>query len=93
MRFRPNLVATAAPGFAKREADLSGSELRIGSVALTVVQPIIRCVTPSYDLVTSERDQGLARALAVDLGNVMGVLHCTVVQPGRLATGDAIELG
>jgi uncharacterized protein YcbX len=92
LRFRPNLVATAAPGFAKREPDLSGSELRIGSVVLTVVQPIIRCVTPSYDLVTGERDKTLARALAVDLGNVMGV-YCTVAQPGRLAAGDGIELG
>lgn len=89
LRFRPNLVATAAAGFAQTEADLVGSTLRIGSVALTVVKPIVRCVTPSYDLETGERDRTLARALAVDLGNVMGV-YCTVAQPGRLATGDAI---
>jgi uncharacterized protein len=89
LRFRPNLVATGAPGFAQSAADLIGSTLRIGGAVLTVVSAIVRCVTPSYDLVTGERDRDLARALAVDLGNVMGV-YCTVTQPGRVATGDAI---
>jgi len=91
VRFRPNLFAAAAPGFAGREADLVGRRLRIGNVELTVVKPIERCVTPSYDLETGERDRTLARALAVDLGNVMGI-YCTVVQPGTLAAGDGIEL-
>lgn len=91
LRFRPNLVATAAPGFAKREADLVGARLRVGDVELTVAKPIIRCVTPSYDLQTGEADRTLAKALAVDLGNTMGI-YCTVVQPGRIATSDAIAL-
>lgn len=91
LRFRPNLVASAAPGFARRETDMVGCRLRIGNVEFAVLQPIQRCVTPSYDLTTGERDRVLARALAVDLGNVMGV-YCTVAQPGTLATGDTIEL-
>jgi uncharacterized protein YcbX len=90
LRFRPNLVAAAVPGFGLRERDLVGARLRIGSVELEVVEPIQRCITPSYDLTTGERDRTLARALAVDLENVMGV-YCTVVQPGTLAAGDAIE--
>ena len=91
LRFRPNLVAAAAPGFAKREADLVGLRLRVGAVELTVLKPIIRCVTPSYDLQTGESDRTLAKALAVDLGNTMGI-YCAVVEPGRIATGDRIEL-
>ena len=90
LRFRPNLVATAAPGFDSRERELVGARLQVGSVELEVVEPIQRCITPSYDLTTGERDRTLARALAVDLENVMGV-YCTVVRPGTLATGDAIE--
>jgi uncharacterized protein YcbX len=65
--------------------------LRVGGVELAVVKPIERCVTPSYDLETGERDRALAKALAVDLGNTMGI-YCTVAQPGRIATGDRIEL-
>lgn len=91
LRFRPNLVATAAPGFARREADLVGARLRVGGVELVVVKPIVRCVTPSYDLETGERDGALAKALAVDLGNTMGI-YCTVARPGGIATGDRIEL-
>jgi uncharacterized protein len=91
LRFRPNLVATAAPGFTRREAELVGTRLRIGGVELAVVKPIERCVTPSYDLETGERDRTLAKALAVDIGNIMGI-YCTVTQPGRIATGDRIEL-
>lgn len=90
LRFRPNLVAAAAPGFRAREPELVGKRLRIADVELTVIKPITRCVTPSYDLVSGERNPALARALAVDLGNLMGI-YCAVVHPGRIAIGDAIE--
>ena len=89
VRFRPNLVATAAPGFAQREAELVGTRLRVGGVALTVIKPITRCVTPSYDLSSGERDMHIARALAVDRANIMGI-YCQVATPGRIALGDAV---
>ena len=89
LRFRPNLVAAAAPGFAAREAALVGARLRIGGVELEVLEPIVRCVTPSYDVETGERDLAIARALAGERGNVMGV-YCAVREPGRTATGDVV---
>lgn len=90
LRFRPNIVAAAAPSFTAREAGAIGARWRLGSVELAVVEPIVRCVTPSFDLATGERDTALARAIAIDRGNIMGV-YCTVARPGSVACGDAIE--
>lgn len=90
LRFRPNLVAVATAGFRGTERDLAGRRLRVGSALLHVVAPIVRCVTPSYDLVTGAAGRELARALAGPRGNIMGV-YCTVVRPGPIASGDLIE--
>jgi uncharacterized protein YcbX len=92
LAFRPNIVATAAPGFDASENDLTGTRLAIGEVTLEVVAPITRCVTPSYDIATGDADRDLQRALVVERGNLMGV-YCRVVVPGTIASGAAIEMG
>jgi hypothetical protein len=89
LRWRPNLYVTAAPGFAKREADLVGTTLRAGEVELRVVATIKRCVTPTYDVHTGEPLSLLLEALATERANVMGV-YCEVVTPGDVALGDAL---
>lgn len=90
-RFRPNIVARSAPGFAFVEADLIGSTIHIGRVVLRVVDAIDRCVAISYDPVTGERDAGILRAVANDRKNIMGV-YAEVVQTGTIACGDALTL-
>ena len=90
LRFRPNIVIAAEPGYAGRESDLLAARLRIGTAEFDVNQPIERCVTPSYDLATGERDATLARAIAVDRRNDVGI-YCTVAVPGTIALGDAVE--
>ena len=90
LRFRPNVVAAADRDFAVREADLVGARLRLGTVELDVVEPIVRCVTPSYDVASGATDPEMHRFIAVDRGNIMGV-YCTVVRPGTLAVGAEIE--
>jgi hypothetical protein len=89
LRFRPNIVAAAAPAFAASEGDLVGARLTVGAVAFDVVAPITRCVTPSYDLATGEPDRDLQRALVAQRGNLLGV-YCRVVVPGAIRVGDAI---
>jgi uncharacterized protein len=89
-RFRPNLVALAQSGFEASEADLVGRALRIGTSTLQVVAPITRCVTPTYDLRTGERNDAIARALTSARANLMGV-YCLVTRPGTITTGDSIE--
>lgn len=90
LRFRPNVVATADGDFAAHEAELVGARLRLGAVELDVVEPIVRCVTPSYDVATGAADPQMHRFIAVDRGNIMGV-YCTVVRPGTLTVGAGIE--
>ena len=92
LRWRPNLYVTAAPGFAKREADLVGSSLRAGGAVLRVVAPIRRCVTPTYDVATGEPFSLVLEAVAAQRDNVVGV-YCDVEVPGEVALGDILRLG
>jgi len=84
-RWRPNLFLRAHVDVA--EAELAGTDVTLGSCVLRVLRPILRCVTPSYDLVTGESDPQIQRFVAQERANVMGV-YCEVVQPGSVRKGD-----
>lgn len=88
LRFRPNIVARAAPVFANTEHPLVNARLCPGGVMLDVVAPITRCVTTSYDVATGEPDPALQRTIVAQRGNIMGV-YCRVVEPGVIETGTA----
>jgi uncharacterized protein YcbX len=90
-RFRPNIVARSEPGYPFVEADLIGSTILIGCVALRVIAAIDRCVTIAYDLVTGEIDAAILRAISNDRKNVVGV-YAEVTQTGTVARGDALTL-
>jgi hypothetical protein len=90
LRFRPNIVAVAAPAFAESEQQLVGRRLRVGAVTFDVVSPITRCVTPSYDIATGEPDVALHRTIVAGRGNIMGI-YCRVIVPGTIVPGAAIE--
>jgi uncharacterized protein YcbX len=89
LRFRPNIVAAAAPAFASSEGDLVGTRIHVGAVVFDVVSRITRCVTPSYDITTGEPDPALQRTIVTQRENIMGV-YARVVVPGQLAPGDTI---
>lgn len=89
LRFRPNIVAAAAPSFAYAEHDLVGRHVRIGDVELDVVSTITRCVTPSYDVATGEADPALQRTIVTQRGNIFGV-YCRVAVPGTIVAGATI---
>jgi uncharacterized protein YcbX len=89
LRFRPNIVAQAAPAFAASERDLIGTRLHVGTVSFDVVSSITRCVTPSYDITTGEPDTALHRTIVAQRGNIMGI-YCRVVTPGEIAPGAEI---
>jgi uncharacterized protein YcbX len=90
LRFRPNLFARASGPVPEGPA-LVGALLRAGSVELRVVAPIVRCVTPSYDVASGKPNPELQRALVQHLDNQMGV-YCTVERAGSLAPGDVITM-
>ncbi|MGA2391804.1 MAG: MOSC domain-containing protein [Candidatus Lustribacter sp.] len=89
LRFRPNIVAASAPQFTLMEHALVGTRLHIGNVALDVVSPITRCVTPSYDVATGDPDPALQRTIVTQRGNIMGV-YCRVAIPGTIVPGTEI---
>ncbi len=91
LRWRPNLYVRAAPGFAKREADLVGATVRAGTVVLRVVDTDKRCVTTTYDIATGEALPLVLAAVATQRANVVGV-YCDVVEPGDVALGDTVLL-
>jgi uncharacterized protein YcbX len=89
LRFRPNILVRGNAEVPP-EAELVGLQLRIGSAILHVLEPIVRCVTPSYDLETGASSTELLRALVHVRGNLMGI-YCAVEQPGALALGDGVH--
>ncbi len=91
LRWRPNVLVTALPAYAGREADLVGCTLSAGGVVLRVEQPIHRCVTTTYDVATGEALPAVLREVALHRANVLGI-YCEVVAPGTLAVDDIVQL-
>ena len=90
-RFRPNLVVDGCEPFAED----SWRQIRIGSQELTLVKPCSRCVMPSIDQSTAERDPHILRALAA-FRRVEGVVYfgqnLLYSQHGELAVGASVEV-
>ncbi len=91
LRWRPNLYAKAAAGFAYREPDLMGAVLEIGGAVLRVSDTIGRCVTTTYDIATGEQDNDVLLYVAQKRDNVMGV-YCEVEEAGTVRPGDPLRL-
>jgi uncharacterized protein YcbX len=89
LRWRPNLYVTAAGPI--DHGELVGKHVSVGGALLSVVKPIGRCVTPSYDQESGESDRAVMRAVAQHRENYMGV-YCEVERGGNVRVGDALEL-
>jgi uncharacterized protein YcbX len=90
-RFRPNLViAGAAP-----HAEDDWRRLRIGSAEVELVKPCSRCVIPSIDQSTGERDSQINRVLAA-YRRREGVIYFgmnALAPPGaRFDVGEAVTV-
>lgn len=59
-RFRPNLVISGCEPFAED----GWQRIRIGDVELDIAKPCARCVVPSIDQATGEKDRDINRVLA-----------------------------
>ena len=98
-RFRPSLVidTPGVSGFA--ENGWAGRTLRLGEVELLVGDPTPRCVMTTVAQDGLPREPAVLQTIAEHnrVTNVLGTFAClgtyaTVTQPGRVSTGDEVEL-
>ena len=88
-RFRPNLLVEGATG--PVEQAWIGRRVRVGDVVLSVDEPCERCVITTIDPDTIAVDLSVLKRTNAELGGMMGV-YCSVIEPGSVAVGNAVEL-
>jgi uncharacterized protein len=88
-RLRPNIFVAGVEGLAER--GWPGRRLRIGRAIIQVAKLRGRCVMTTYDPDTQEQDLSVLNRIVRDFGGRMA-LDCSVVEPGRVALGDPVEL-
>jgi uncharacterized protein YcbX len=91
-RFRPNLLVdldATTQGFP--EFDWCGRELRIGNAIARVLSPVMRCRMTTHAQAELPRDPRIMRALVRETQMNLGV-GLTVIEPGTVRAGDALEL-
>lgn len=88
-RFRPNLVIAGVEGLAERQWE--GARLRINETVIGMDDLRARCIMTTYDPDTGEQDVNVLRRIQREFGGVLG-LNSYVINPGRVAVGDRVEL-
>jgi uncharacterized protein YcbX len=88
-RFRPNVLIAGADGL--DEVDWPGYGLRAGGVLIGIRNRRLRCVMTTFDPDTIEQDPDVLWRIVESFGGEVA-LDCWVVEGGRVAVGDAVEL-
>jgi hypothetical protein len=88
-RFRPNILVSGVPGDAERS--WPGKRLRIGKAIIGVASLRQRCVMTTYDPDTQVQDVSVLRRIVREAGGRLA-LDCRVLEPGRVAVGDSVEV-
>jgi uncharacterized protein YcbX len=89
-RFRANVWFSGAAAWA--ETEWVGKQLQLGGASLRVIQPIPRCPATEVNPETGERDANPVRELRNLYGHVNLGIYAEVVEGGRFAVGDALEV-
>jgi uncharacterized protein YcbX len=90
LRFRANIYLAGVPPWA--EFDWVGRELALGGTRLRVLSRIPRCPATQVNPETAERDADVPAELKRLYGHVECGVFAEVLEGGRLAVGDALEL-
>jgi uncharacterized protein YcbX len=88
-RFRPNILVSGAT--ADAEQSWPGKRLRIGKAIVAVASLRQRCVMTTYDPDTQVQDVSVLRRIVRERGGRLA-LDCSVLEPGRVALGDLVEV-
>jgi hypothetical protein len=91
-RFRPNVLVESAAGTRGLvDAGWTGKRLRVGRAELQVQMPTVRCSMTVQSQPGLPKDPLVLRAIVRDADQSLGV-YATVVAPGPVAVGDAVEV-
>ena len=88
-RFRPNILVAGVEGLAERA--WPGLRARIGDAIVAFRKLRGRCVMTTYDPDTLEQDPNVLRRIVQEMGGSLA-LDSYVVQSGRVAVGDPVQL-
>lgn len=89
-RFRANILFDTLPAW--EEFEWVGRRLRIGTAVLEVTKRTVRCAAVEVNPATGIRDADPIGELRRLYGHADLGIHAAVIQGGRIAPGDAIEL-
>lgn len=90
-RFRPNIVVKGCAAFAED----GWRELRIGDVQLSIVKPCSRCVIPSIDPETGNKQSEVIKALAAYRrreGKIYFGQNALYKAEGKIRVGDPVTI-
>ena len=90
LRFRANVYFSGAPPWA--EEGWVGREIQLGGARLRVLKHTTRCPATEVNPDTAERDANPVRELQSLYGHINLGVHAEVIEGGRIATGDGLEL-
>jgi MOSC domain-containing protein len=89
-RFRANVWFSGAPAWSER--DWVGRQIQLGGAVLRIAKPINRCAATEVNPETAERDADPVAELRRLYGHIELGVHGEVIEGGRFAVGDAIEV-
>ncbi len=90
LRFRANVYVSGGRPWA--EFDWIGQEIQLGQTKLRVIKRIVRCPATEVNPATGERDAQPPRWLREHFGHVDLGVYAEVIEGGRMAVGDALEV-
>lgn len=88
-RFRPNILIGGVAGLEERSWE--GKQIQIGPVLIKAAQLRQRCVMTTYDPDTQVQDLNVLKRIVRELDGTLA-LDCSVITPGTIRVGDAVEI-
>jgi uncharacterized protein len=89
-RFRANIWFSGAAPWAER--GWVGKEIQVGGALLRITKGTVRCAATEVNPETATRDANPVEELRSLYGHAELGVHATVVEGGRFAVGDSIEV-
>jgi uncharacterized protein len=91
LRFRANLYVSGLPAWS--ELDLIGETVTVGGARMKIIKRTERCAATEVNPDTALRDIDIPEILWRRRGNADFGIYAEVIAPGKIAGGDAFELG